>query len=290
MGTESEASSIVSLDDSFERARNKSDQEVIGANTSLAYVNTMDPTKEEARLVEILSRNFGKFLSTERAQEALKSATDESFQAINQRAEVLEKRCDKIEQDVKKVSHGAGGKMNQLMREIDDIKQAQRNMTVRVTGISSTVSNNDLANAIVTLANEKMKIKMQKSHIKAAFWVSSKDKEGKKTSQVIVKFVNEEAKRDFYLARTKLKGVTPAIYINEDLTPLKAKLAAAARKAVKEKKILNTWTLDGIVYAKYQDIDKPKKIDKISDLEGVPSTSQTYEVAEEMEHSGPYVF
>ena len=58
----------------------------------------MDPTKEEGRLVEILTSNFGKFLSTESAQDALKTSTAESFLAINHRAEELEGRCDKLEE------------------------------------------------------------------------------------------------------------------------------------------------------------------------------------------------
>ena len=278
-GTESQEVGIVSSEDSIDIPENESDQEVSSSETSLAYVNneaTMEKAKheEEERLVEIMCRNFGKFLSTRDAQEAMKTANEAAFQAIHERAGVLEKRCDKLEEDVKKVSEGAGGRLTQIERDMDNLKQEQRNKTVRVVGIAVAVKNNEMVDTIVNLATEKMKIKMDKSLIRAAFWVTSRDKNDRQSKQVIVKFTCEEAKREFYLARTRLKDIRPAIFINEDLTPPRAKLAAAARKAVKEKKILNSWTLDGIVYAKFPNSEKPRKIDRTADLEGLASTSQ----------------
>ena len=162
-----------------------------------------------------------------------------------------------------------------LLREIDALKQDKRNKTLRITGIPENTENKDLAAGIVKMANEHMKVQLDKTCIQAAFWVTPRD--SKQQKQVIVKFYSEEKKRQFYMARIKLKDVKTPIFINEDLTPVRAKLAAAARKAMKDKKVEKTWTFDGEVFVKYPEKEKAVRINKESDLEKAPPAGKTVE-------------
>ena len=96
----------------------------------------------------------------------------------------------------------------------------------------------------------------------------------KKNSQIIAKFSNEEDKKAMYKARIGLKNKKPVIFINEDLIPSRAELAAEARKLVKDKKISGTWSLDGQVFVKLIGKDKPVKIQGLRDLVDIQSTSK----------------
>ena len=65
---------------------------------------------------------------------------------------------------------------------------------------------------------------------------------------IIVRFVSERVRDSVYRARTRLKGHD--IYLNEDLTARRAKLAYDARQLKKVKKIVDCWSSYGKVIVK----------------------------------------
>lgn len=55
------------------------------------------------------------------------------------------------------------------------------------------------------------------------------------------------------LPPNRRQGSTPRVYLNEDLTKVRAEVAAAARQSKREGKISDTWTRDGIIFLKKDD-------------------------------------
>ncbi len=82
-------------------------------------------------------------------------------------------------------------------------------------------------------------------------------KAGSSPRQLIVKFASFKKRQELYRARLKLRGATTsaadAIFINEDLTQTRAKIAHQARILKKSSKIKDTWTLDGLIFVRKLD-------------------------------------
>jgi hypothetical protein len=68
---------------------------------------------------------------------------------------------------------------------------------------------------------------------------------GKDNKQLIVKFTNYTARFNHYNSRRKLKE---NIYVNEDLTPRRARLLLDLIDLKKSKEIANAWTNDGRLF------------------------------------------
>ena len=88
-----------------------------------------------------------------------------------------------------------------------------------------------------------------------------------KPRPVLVKFATYRARERVYKARSCLKKKNLSIFINEDLTRKQAKLAAAARRLKKDKKLLETWRHDGKVFVK-NNADFPHIVYSMDKLEG----------------------
>ena len=68
-----------------------------------------------------------------------------------------------------------------------------------------------------------------------------------------------------FKAKKQLKG-TQVIWISDDLTLLRNNLAFLARRAVKEKKAVQTWTYDGKIFLKIKEGAKPTRIRHPEDI------------------------
>ena len=86
---------------------------------------------------------------------------------------------------------------------------------------------------------------------------------------LLVKFAHRKARSAVLAARSQLKGSN--IYINEHLTTSAAALFAAARKLVKSKKLLGSWTLNGRVVVKFlaNGAEKVMTVNNNSELESI---------------------
>lgn len=151
-----------------------------------------------------------------------------------------------------------------LIEELDNLKQAQRNKTIRISGLPETDPENVITK-VLDLAKTTKKLTMPQTAINSAWRVGGK-KNSKSARQVIVKFNDENSKRAFYPKRTTLRTLNSAIFINEDLTARRAEIFAAAWKMVKDKLATNTWTIDGNIFVKMGPLDKPLRMNRINDL------------------------
>ena len=103
---------------------------------------------------------------------------------------------------------------------------------------------------------------------------------------IILKLRNEDKKKEMYKARIKMskdKGTRP-ICINEDLTSARSQLAQKLRQEAKNSKIHSTWTMDGDLFAKKGQQDKPRRIKGPRDLEQLIKGAKENETDHIMEH------
>ena len=87
---------------------------------------------------------------------------------------------------------------------------------------------------------------------------------------IIVQLTSHKAKVELMRNKKKLKTSDRRnqnqIYINEALTPYRAKMFADARKLVKDKKIKNAWTRDGQILIRNNEDTKTFTLQNISDI------------------------
>ena len=93
-----------------------------------------------------------------------------------------------------------------------------------------------------------------------------------------INFYEQKTRDKVYSNRMLLKGTN--IYVNEDLTIRRSKLAFDARQHIKSLTGANTWTQDGKVFVKYSPSAKPRAILTSADLKK-PDATQTEEDAQQ---------
>ena len=151
-------------------------------------------------------------------------------------------------------------KVHTLESAIDCQEQYSRRQNLRINGIPDTSDTEDVTTAVLNLVNTTMTIKPQlqrhtivKCHRLGAKVVRRGDQQ---TRPIIVKFSNESIRDDVLRARFVLKEHNAKhsdsrIFLNEELTGIRAKLAQEARVLKKSGKIDDTWTFNGNVMIKY---------------------------------------
>ena len=146
----------------------------------------------------------------------------------------------------------------ELRVELDDLQQYSRRNAVRISGIPQPDNEKpqDLQKAVVKLIKEDMKVELLDRDICRMHRVgrptppSDKHPNGL-PRQIILKFTCYAVRRKVMKARRNLKDLSGhpyRIYINEDLTRKRAHLAQLARAAKVERKIKDTWVLDGKIF------------------------------------------
>ena len=73
-----------------------------------------------------------------------------------------------------------------------------------------------------------------------------------------------DIRNKIFKKKKDLKG--SGIWISDELTPYRDRLAYLARQAVKQNKALQSWTNEGKVFLKVDNVDRPIKITKPEDL------------------------
>ena len=150
-------------------------------------------------------------------------------------------------------------KVHTLESAIDSQEQYSRRQNLRINGIPETGDTEDITTAVLNLVNHTMAIKpqLQRHAIVKCHRLGPKvDRRGdQQTRPIIVKFTNESIRDDVLRARFVLKEHNAKhsdsrIFLNEDLTGIRAKLAREARVLKKSGKIDDTWTFNGNVMIK----------------------------------------
>lgn len=151
----------------------------------------------------------------------------------------------------------------ELRAELDDLQQYSRRNAVRISGIPEPDNEKPqgLYKTVTKLIDEDMKVKLddrdfcRMHRVGRATPPSDKHPDGL-PRQIIVKFTSYAARRKVMKARKHLKDLTGRphrIYVNEDLTRKRAKLAQLARAAKSEDKIKDTWVFDGKIFMMLND-------------------------------------
>ena len=145
--------------------------------------------------------------------------------------------------------------------------------------------NQDTTQAVIGLCQARLGITISESDIITSHRIRRKDQSG--CRPVIVSFANQQTRNLVYRSRTALRrssfhpSILPGtsssstlpdsapVYINEHLTKGNALIFAQARKLVREKKIMSTWTTGGFTFIKLTDNqdERPKKIRTVIELD-----------------------
>ena len=146
--------------------------------------------------------------------------------------------------------------------KVDNLEQFNKRKNIRVVGLTN-VQNGDTESQVMDLLNGKMGLNVDRSGIDRIQKIGADGNGG-----VIIRFTTYGIRDKVYRGRTKLKSpknVTQPIYINEDLTPLRAEMFRKARQMKKAKSVEDCWTWDGQVMVKDKN-NKVWKINKLGDL------------------------
>ena len=133
----------------------------------------------------------------------------------------------------------------------DELEQYSRRNTVRIRGIPEA-DNEDTDRLVTDLAARKLEVPLATNDIVRSHRVGRKTEDERKGPRdVIVRFTTHNTKVAVMRGARKLKG--SQLYINEDMTKTRSTIAWEARNLKRDRKILDTWTRDGVVFVKLAD-------------------------------------
>ena len=185
-----------------------------------------------------------------------KEVSDRVSQEIKKELSVLKGKVVKLTGEVGELR----GQIESKDREIEDLKlkldeseMYSRRSSVRLFNIPE--AKDESTDDIVCRLGEALGADIFYDDIDRSHRVGRVDKD--KPRPIICKFVSYQAKLALMRRKKKLKTLdvkkvfkTDSIYINEDLTKDRARLAKTARDLKKSGKILDTWTRDGVIFVK----------------------------------------
>ena len=181
----------------------------------------------------------------------------------------LSGRIDALTTTVERLSHlvqEKDAKIANLEREVreladanDSLEQYTRRPNLRFEGIRESDHGEDTDAKVLEIVNTELEMSppleiddLERSHRLGR----RADKDGRpRTRAIIVHFRSERVRDEVFRARTKLKSHnaerhTDKIFINDDLTPRRAKLSFDARASKRANKITDCWTAYGRVMIK----------------------------------------
>ena len=143
-----------------------------------------------------------------------------------------------------------------LRKDLDDLQQYSRRNSIRIEGIPAPDDGekepiNELESKVNNLFKDTLKVNLVQSDFCRVHRIG-RPKEDGTPRQVIVKFTNYGAKRRIMSARKACKNYSGKypVYVNDDLTRQRAKLAANARALKRSTAIDSTWVYDGKIFIK----------------------------------------
>ena len=202
---------------------------------------------------------------------------------------MVEEKVKAVKQDIeasfKKIFEQKDRELEELKAEVDLIKSEQSKSLqysyredLIVKGLKIEQTNADAASneaspdclksTVLSVFNDKMNVKVEKSEISTVHFLGKPNKDNR---NVIVRFVNRDTKTTIFKNKKSLQGKN--IYIEEHLTPENSKLLYEARQLKKQKLIESCWTNNCVLYMRLLD-GKVKKFDKMTDIDTVRQTKR----------------
>ena len=155
-------------------------------------------------------------------------------------------------------------RMNAMEKWADSAEQESRNTNLIIRGLTNIngLNEQELVTNIATTLSRKLEMKLTPEDIKYAIKIGKNVNDNHKPVKVVF---HDRRTRDFiFRKRGLLKGTN--IWLGEDLTTKRSKLAYQARIIAKKHDKYKTWTFEGKVYFKMADDDEPTRIDNEADL------------------------
>ena len=165
-------------------------------------------------------------------------------------------------------------KVSTLELELDELQQYSRRPNLRLQGVEDDTRGEDLERKLLAVINGEMKLDppVERKDIERCHRLGRVDGQQKQNQPrtAIVRFTSERVRDSVYRSRGSLKeynskrGIGSRVFINEDLTRSRSKLAYETRRLKKENKINDCWTASGRILIK----DRSDKIVRIcSDMD-----------------------
>lgn len=194
--------------------------------------------------------------------EALKAAVTEPLQKeINELKGIIvqkDKQLTDLETQLKDLQH-----------KCDSNEQYSRRNNLRIYGLRENPDEN-LTETVTSLLNKELELQPPLTHadIDRVHRIGpNKPGNQQQPRQCILKLTTYQARARIYKARTKLRRSQTRLFINEDLTKIRADLLWAIRDLKRKEKLQDGWSHDGKVTVKLSD----GKIKQIKDKEHLSS-------------------
>ncbi len=164
-------------------------------------------------------------------------------------------------------------KIQLMSTEIDELKQEQKRNSVKINGLPE--ANEDFeentAEVVSNFITTKMDIPMLKWQIESVHRVGKKERG--KNRPIVLRFLSHDKKIQVMKAKKKLRDPSARpgeqVYINDDLTEVRANIFKTARQAVKDKKIFSTWVFGGRIFVKIKATDNPTLVKSLSGMNAI---------------------
>ena len=164
-------------------------------------------------------------------------------------------------------------KVESMEEQCDQLEQYSRRPNLRLSGVPETGEGEDTTAKVMAIVNGKLGLTppLQPHHIERSHRVGKRLDDGHRgrprSRPIIIRFVSERTRDAVYRARTALKEHNhqhrdDQLYINDDLTTRRAKMAYDTRTMKKDNKIMDCWTSYGKVLIK----DLTSKVIEIKSL------------------------
>ncbi len=202
-------------------------------------------------------------LTTAEIQNQIKLTTAE----IDQMSQAIKVNHSSIQQEMIQ--------MKETKIKLDCVEQKFYENEVQLVGLPESESESGDTKKIIQLAVEKMGLNI-KDEIQGVHRLGRKS--SKKPRDIIVKFINKEAREAFYGRRKKTaqsENPEENIYVNDHITEYRKELFYEARKLYKAKLVCAAWTQRGNVLIRKNTDESPVQIFSHSDLEKyrIPSSN-----------------
>ena len=142
--------------------------------------------------------------------------------------------------------------MESMEEQCDQLEQYSRRPNLRLSGVPETGEREDTTAKVMAVVNGKLGLipHLQTHHIERSHRVGNQLDSGHRgrprSRPIIIRFVGERTRDAVYRARTALKEHNHLhrdgqLYINDDLTTRRAKMAYDTRTMKKDKNIMDCW-------------------------------------------------
>ena len=237
-------------------ATKKAKIQELSESDELSKVEEMNSTNRVGSLVTEQERfisNLENALENPRVASLYKGLFELSFQKT---VEEIHTRIDNVEDREKE----RDSKLEDMDRRIDEFEQMKRQNNIIITGPQLQDTKED----VKKLLNDKLKMEMKNEDFSYIIKLKNNQQDVRNRCRIRVAFAKSETKAQVMKKKQLLKGEN--LWICDDLTPYRDKLAFMCRQAVANRYASQTWTHDGKVFLKVNALSKPRKITKPEDI------------------------